>query len=130
MTQVPESATPGGPPRAALVIADTEGVICFWSDEAEALTGHSAAAIVGHSLDILVPPDYRPRHWAGFRAAMISGVSRFEGASARIPLLSADGTVRRWPGRFTLIRDARGRPAGAAAVFVPPADDDPPLVEL
>jgi len=130
MTQVPESVTPGGPSPAALVVTDTEGVICFWSEGAEALTGHSAEAVLGHTLDILVPPNYRGRHWAGFRAAMISGVSRFEGASARIPLVSADGTVRRWPGRFTLICDARGRPAGAAAVFATPADDDPPLFEL
>jgi len=114
----------------AVVVADADGMICYWNRGAEALTGHPAAAAVGSSLDLIVPPEYRPRHWAGFRAAMASGSARFEGASANIPVLCADGAVRRWPGRFTLIRDARGTPAGAAAVLVTPAEGDPPLFGL
>jgi PAS domain S-box-containing protein len=117
-------------PLTAMVVADTDGVICFWSQGAQELTGHPAATAVGHSLDLIVPPEYRERHWAGFRAAMAAGTARFEGAAANIPVLCADGAVRRWPGRFTLIRDARGRPAGAAAVLVPPAPGDPPRFDL
>ena len=114
----------------ALVVADADGMICYWNRGAEALTGHPAATAAGSSLDLIVPPDYRQRHWAGFRAAMASGSARFEGASASIPVLCADGTVRRWPGRFTLIRDACGSPAGAAAVLVTPAEGDPPVFDL
>jgi PAS domain S-box-containing protein len=124
----------GAPPAprgiTALVVADADGMICYWNGGAEALTGHPAAAAVGRSLDLIVPPDYRQRHWAGFRAAMASGSARFEGAAASIPVLCADGAVRRWPGRFTLIRDARGVPAGAAAVLVTPAEGDPPRFDL
>jgi PAS domain S-box-containing protein len=115
---------------AAMVVADADGLICYWSQEAQELTGHTAAAAVGSSLDLVVPPAYRERHWAGFRAALESGTARFEGAAANIPVLCADGVVRRWPGRFTLIRDARGTPAGAAAVFVPPRPGDPQLFDL
>ena len=61
---------------------------------------------------------------------MASGTALFEGGAANIPMLCADGAVRRWPGRFTLIRDARGRPAGVAAVLVLPAAGDPPKFEL
>ena len=117
-------------PLPALVVADTDGVICFWSQGAQELTGHPAATAVGRSLDLIVPPEYRARHWAGFRAAMASGTARFEGGAANIPLGCAAGAVRRWPGRFTLIRDARGHPAGAAAVLIPPAPGDPPLFDL
>lgn len=113
-----------------MVVADAAGLICHWSQGAEELTGHAAATAVGSSLDLIVPPDYRERHWAGFRAAMESGNARFEGAAANIPVLCADGAVRRWPGRFTLIRDARGTPAGAAAVLVPPCPGDPQLFDL
>jgi PAS domain S-box-containing protein len=119
----PRAATP----LSAMVVADTDGVICFWSQGAQELTGHPAASAVGHSLDLIVPPEYRERHWTGFLAAMASGRTRFEGGAANIPVLCADGAVRCWPGRFTLIRDARGHPVGAAAVLVPPAADDPPL---
>jgi PAS domain S-box-containing protein len=123
MTQAPPGTT-------ALVMADADGVIRYWNGGAEALTSHPAATAVGSSLDLIVPPDYRERHWAGFRAAMASGSAKFEGAAANIPIVCADGIIRRWPGRFTLIRDARGRPAGAAAVLVTPAEGDPPLFDL
>jgi PAS domain S-box-containing protein len=128
MSKVSPTPPPTGP--TALVMTDAEGVIRYWSDGAHALTGHTAADAVGRSLDLIVPPDYRERHWAGFRAAMASGNAKFEGGSANIPVLCADGTVRRWPGRFTLIRDARGRAAGAAAVLVTPADGDLPLFDV
>jgi PAS domain S-box-containing protein len=125
MTQVSPSADP-----TALVVTDAEGVIRYWSNGAQALTGHAAADAMGQSLDLIVPPDYRDRHWAGFHAAMASGNANSEGRSANIPVLCADGTVRRWPGRFTLIRDARGRAVGAAAVLVTPAAGDPRLFDL
>lgn len=77
-----------------------------------------------------MPPEYRERHWAGFRAAMASGHAALEGAAANIPVVCADRVVRRWPGRFMLIRDACGTAVGAAAVLVTPADGDPPLFDL
>lgn len=113
-----------------MIVVDRAGVILYWSEEAEGLTGHPAADAVGQTLDLVVPPDYRERHWRGFHAAMESGAARAEGASANIPVLCADGSVRRWPGRFTLIRDARGRAVGAAAVILEPRVDDPPFFDL
>jgi PAS domain S-box-containing protein len=116
--------------HAAVIVVDTEGVIRHWNQAAEMLTGHPAARALGCSLDVIVPPEYHERHWAGFRAAMARGSARADGAAASIPVVCADGAVRRFPGRFTLLRDARGRAAGAAATFLAPAPDDPPLFEL
>jgi hypothetical protein len=61
---------------------------------------------------------------------MESGAARFEGGAAIMPVLRADGAVQRWSGRFTLIRDARGTPAAAAAMQVRPLPGDPPLFRL
>lgn len=102
-----------------MVVVDRDGVIRSWSDGATALVGHDATDAVGARLDMVVPPEYRERHWAGFAAAMATGTAQFEGVAANIPVLCADGEVRRWPARFTLLRDARGRAQGAAAVLVP-----------
>lgn len=113
-----------------MIVIDRDGLIRYWSEDAERLTGHRSAEAVGQTLDLVVPPDYRQRHWAGFHAAMETGTARAEGAAANIPVLCADGTVRRWPARFTIIRDARGRPAGAAAVIVEPLPDDPAFFDL
>lgn len=113
-----------------MIVVDRAGVIRYWSEYAERLTGHRSLDAVGKTLDLIVPPDYRQRHWAGFEAAMKTGTARAEGAGANIPILCPDGVIRRWPGRFTLIRDARGRPAGAAAVIVEPLPDDPGFFDL
>ena len=66
MTDAPQSVSGATGLPVAMVIADTEGLICFWSCGAEELTGHPAASAVGHSLDLIVPPEYRPRHWTGY----------------------------------------------------------------
>jgi PAS domain S-box-containing protein len=91
-----------------MIVVDRGGVIRYWSEDAERLTGHRAPDAVGQTLDLVVPPEYRPRHWAGFEAAMQTGTARAEGAAANI----------------------RGRPAGAAAVMVEPLPDDPAFFEL
>ncbi len=130
MSSMPQASPSPAPGPAALVMAGTDGIICYWNDAAARLTSHLAASAVGSSPDLIVPPDYRQRHWAGFDMAMTSGQARFEGAAANIPVLCADGITRRWPGRFTVIRDSRGKPAGVAAVLVTPAIGDPPLFDL
>lgn len=130
MNQPSEGHRPPKDAFQAVVVVDRDGVIVYWSEAAEALTGHAQQTLVGRSLDVIVPEEYRDRHWTGFRAAMATGVSRFEGLGANIPVLHADGQVRRWPGRFSVLRDARGMPAGAAAVWTSPSDGDPTFFDL
>ena len=126
----PVSSRNVGQRKAAIVVADANGVILLWSGQAEDLIGYPFDKVVGQPLDVIIPPSYRDRHWRGFRAAISTGSARSEGGSASIPVLHADGSVRRLPGRFTLLRNALGQAVGAAAVFVEPAPDDPPLYPL
>jgi PAS domain S-box-containing protein len=42
---------------AALVFADTSGVVRSWNSAAESLFGHRAAEAIGQTLDLVVPPD-------------------------------------------------------------------------
>ena len=57
-------------PAAALVFAEPSGVVRIWNSAAEALFGHRSTEAIGQTLDLIVPPEFRARHWAGFRAAM------------------------------------------------------------
>ena len=116
--------------QAALVFAEPSGVIRSWNPAAEALFGHSAATAIGQTLDLIVPPDYRERHWAGFRAAMASGDGKIDRASANIPVLHRDGTILRVAVRLLVVHDGRDRAVGAMAIFC--ADDEaaPPLPRL
>lgn len=56
--------------RCAIIWADGDGAIGFWNAGAEALFGHSAAEAAGRRVDVIVPEEYRARHWAGFNKAI------------------------------------------------------------
>ncbi len=114
----------------ALVFAEPSGVVSAWNSGAESLFGHSAAEAIGQTLDLIVPPEFRERHWAGFRAAMAAGDGKIDRAAANLPALHRDGTVMRVAVRLLVIHDARDRAAGALAVFCADDGTAPPLPRL
>src|SRR5215813_3498095 len=117
----------------AIVLVDSNGIIRFFSPGAERLLGHDAKAAIGQTLALIVPPDYRERHWRGFRAAVANGRPQYEDAAANIPVLCRDGTVVRFAGRLIFLRNAYGQPVGAMAIFRPrdsSAETGPPLPDL
>src|SRR3546814_8609447 len=77
-------------PAAALVFAEPSCVIRIWNSAAESLFGHGAAEAIGQTLDLIIPPEYRARHWAGFRAAMAAGDGNIDHSSFTIPALHRD----------------------------------------
>lgn len=98
-------------------MADTAGVIRFWSPGAESLFGHTAGQAVGQTLDLIVPPEHRQAHWNGFHRAMASGVAAAEGQSGPFPVRRADGAPMPVHGRLTLLRGPHGRVIAAAVAF-------------
>ena len=101
----------------ALVMVDADGVIRVWSPGAERLFGYDEASAVGQTLDLIVPEDYRERHWAGFRAAASSGTMKIDDPVANLPIACKDGSVVRFPGRLLLLRDAQNEVIGAMGIF-------------
>src|SRR6266536_642128 len=117
----------------AIVIADSTGIIRMWSPGAERLFGYDAVRAVGETLDLIVPEDYRERHWAGFHAAVKTGQSKLDRPAANIPVVCRDGTVLRFPARLFFLRDAREQVVGAMAIFAARNDSDdelPPLPDI
>jgi len=114
----------------ALVFAEVTGVIRTWNSGAEALFGHRADDAVGQTLDLIVPLEYRERHWAGFHAALAAGDGKVDHAAANVPAMHRDGSVLRVAVRLLVIYDARDRAAGALAVFAPDDKAAPPLPRL
>ena len=115
---------------AAVVFAEPSGVVRVWNSGAESLFGHRADEAVGRTLDLIIPPDYRERHWAGYRAAMAAGDGNIDHSSFNIPALHRDGTVRRVEVRLLVVHDSRNRVVGAMAVFSPEDDSAPALTRL
>jgi PAS domain S-box-containing protein len=118
------------PTEPALVLAEPSGVIRAWNSGAEALFGHRAADAIGQTLDLIVPPEFRERHWAGYRAAMAAGDGNVDHGAFNIPALHRDGTVMRVAVRLNVLHDARNRATGAMAVFVADDETAPPLPRL
>jgi len=103
--------------KAQFVIADREGMICFWSAGAETAFGHPAAEAVGQTLDLIVPPEFREAHWKGFRRAVQSSAAHLEGQVTPFPVCCADGGVLAAPGRLTLVRDPEGEVIAVTVAF-------------
>jgi PAS domain S-box-containing protein len=100
-----------------MVLADSTGVIRFWSGGAASVFGYSAVEAVGQTLDLIVPPEYREAHWNGFRRAMKSGSASAEGQPAPFPGRHASGDIVERTGRLTLLRRPDGDVVGAVVVF-------------
>ena len=102
----------------AIVYVDTKGVIAFWNQGAERIFGFSQAEALGQTLDIIVPENLRPRHWAGYAETMRTGKTRYgAGDLLAVPALRKDG--RRISVEFTilLVHDDGGAIAGIAAIL-------------
>ncbi len=101
----------------AIVMASPDGVIVHWDAGAEHLFGYRAGEALGQSLDLIVPDEFRERHWAGFRNAVSTGVCKLDRAATNIPVRCKDGTVRAFPGRFVFLQGARNDVVGVAALY-------------
>jgi PAS domain S-box-containing protein len=117
-------------PSAAFVFAEPSGVIRIWNPAAESLFGHRADEAIGQTLDLIVPPDYRQRHWQGYRAVMAAADGNIDHSMFDIPALHRDGRVIRVEVRLLVVHDSRNRVAGAMAVFVPADASASPLPRL
>lgn len=104
---------------AAQVLIDRHGIVRYWSAGCAALFGHAGEALVGAPLDAIIPPALRAGHRAGVAAAMaMVGFDR-EAPVGNIPVVHADGAVRRHPFRQLQLCDPFGRSTGAVVTFLP-----------
>jgi PAS domain S-box-containing protein len=86
----------------AIIATDREGRITFWNPGAERIFGFAADEAVGKSLDLIIPENFRARHWAGFHHVMETGTSRYgDGDLLSVPGLAKDG--RRISVEFTIV---------------------------
>jgi PAS domain S-box-containing protein len=102
----------------AVIYADAKGMVRYWNRGAERIFGFPEDEAVGQSLDIIIPPSLRERHWTGFDHTLKTGETRYgAGDLLSVPALRKDGS--RISVEFTIVpfHDAVGRIAGIAAVM-------------
>jgi PAS domain S-box-containing protein len=101
----------------AVIVADPDGVICFWNRAAERMFGHSREAALGQTLDIIVPEKLRERHWDGYRRVMKTGQTEYGGRTLAVPAMRQDGTRISVEFTVALLRDTGGALVGIGAIL-------------
>jgi PAS domain S-box-containing protein len=99
----------------AIVIADAQGQIAFWNRAAERIFGYAAAEALGKSLNLIIPERFQARHWAGYRAVMESGVTRYGADLLRVPAVHKDGRTLSIAFTVCLVHGPERKPAAIAA---------------
>ena len=102
----------------AIIAADKQGIIRFWNPGAERSFGHASEAVIGTSLDVIIPERQRKRHWEGYDRVMATGESRYgHGDVLAVPGIRKDGA--RISLEFTIVplRNETGELVGLAAVM-------------
>lgn len=101
----------------AIVAADRDGIIRFWNPGAERIFGHSRADCVGQSLDLIIPPRLRQRHWGGYEQVMLTGETRYGEADVlSVPAVRKDGVTISVEFTIMLLRQ-EGQIVGIAAIM-------------
>jgi PAS domain S-box-containing protein len=101
----------------AVIVADADGVICFWNPAAERIFGHSRSGALGKTLDIIISDKLRARHWDGYRRVMATGQTDYAGRTLAVPAIRHDGTRISVEFTVTLLRDTTGALRGIAAIL-------------
>ena len=77
---------------AATVVADDANRIVFVNAAAGELLGWAPEALVGQRLTVLIPPELREAHLAGFSRLQVTGEPRILGTTVQVPALRRDGS--------------------------------------
>jgi PAS domain S-box-containing protein len=101
----------------AVIVADPDGVICFWNPAAERMFGHSREDALGQTLDIIVPDKLRERHWDGYRRVMQTGQTQYGARTLAVPAMRQDGTRISVEFTVALLRDTGGALVGIGAIL-------------
>ncbi|BFG79963.1 PAS domain S-box protein [Paraburkholderia terrae] len=102
----------------AIIASDQDGVIHFWNQGAERIFGYTPSEAVGQSLDIIIPLDFRRRHWDGYQRVMQTGESHYtRGDLLSVPAIRKDG--ERISVEFSIVplKNHEGRVDGMAAIM-------------
>lgn len=100
----------------AIIFADCNGMIQLWNPGATALFGHPASAVLGSSLDVIIPEHLRQAHWAGFHKAIASRQTKFGNQILTTRSMHRDGGKLYVDMSFNLIQDPAQTIVGVLAI--------------
>ncbi|MEF8722855.1 PAS domain S-box protein [Candidatus Accumulibacter phosphatis] len=99
-----------------IIFADRNGAIRVWNRGAETVFGHSAAEVLGESMDVIIPERLRKAHWDGFHKAVSSGQTKYRNQVLTTRSMHKDGRKLYVELSFGLVRDGSGTIVGSLAI--------------
>ena len=116
--------------EAAVVIAGEDGIIAWASPAVADLFGREPNALVGRSIEELVPPAYLKRHRAGWRRTWRQRRLLPPESPVMIPVVCGDGEIRRFASHLVPLLAPHGQLLAVGAVWVPPSEADASVRDL
>jgi PAS domain S-box-containing protein len=102
----------------AVIATDRAGMVNFWNPGATRIFGFTADEAIGQSLDLIIPPNLRARHWEGFNRVMTTGESHYgHGDLLSVPAQTKSGQRISVEFTIAMLKDGDGRPAGTVAIL-------------
>jgi PAS domain S-box-containing protein len=102
----------------AVIATDRAGMVNFWNPGATRIFGFTADEAIGQSLDLIIPPNLRARHWDGFNRVMTTGESHYgHGDLLSVPAQAKSGQRISVEFTIAMLKDGDGRPAGTVAIL-------------
>lgn len=98
-----------------MIYADLEGRVRLWNQAAERFFGHTAAEMLGNTLDEIIPQRFQAAHWAGFHHAVGTGQTKYEGRVMTTRSVHKDGRALYVDLCFGLVRNRDGVVMGVLA---------------
>ncbi len=100
----------------AIIFADRDGIVRLWNSGAERIFGHTAADVIGGTLDIIIPERMVQAHNNGFNHAVSTGEMKYVNKVLTTRSMHKDGSRLYVDMSFGLVRDKDGNVLGALAV--------------
>src|SRR4051794_9712819 len=101
----------------AIIFAGTDGLISYWNAAAERVFGHSPDAVMGQSLDIIIPEQFRGAHWKAYEIALANGEAKYGGKALAKRATHGGGSTIYVELSFGILREGGDGPALGALAF-------------
>ena len=101
----------------AVMVCDAQGAVLLWNPACERMFGHTAAEVLGKSMDIIIPERLRKRHWDGYHQTMASGVTKYGTDVLRVPAVDKQGRSLSIAFTVSMLHTPEGKVSAIASVI-------------
>lgn len=100
----------------AVLFADANEIIKIWNKKAQLVFGYTSEEAIGRPLAIIIPDRFLSRHQDGYKGAIKTGVTAYDGKVLSVPAKRKDGSTISIEFSVAIIRE-KGEILGVSAII-------------